>query len=432
TDVDEGTQENTAPVFSSASSASIEENITITTVILDVEATDGDGGAVDQNVTYTLSGVDAEDFSIDSDDGEIRFVSVPDFENPTDDGGNNVYNITVTADDGESENNTSEQSITITVTDVDEGTPNVAPIFSSVSSVAIAENIPITMIVLDVNATDGDGGEIDQNIRYTISGVDSEDFAIDSDDGEIRFVSVPDFENPLDNGSDNVYNLMVTADDGEAINNTNVQAIMITVTDVDEGTQNIAPVFSSLSSVMVAENLPATTIVLDVNATDGDGGAVDENVTYSLSGIDAGNFTIDDNNGEIRLVSILDFEKPSDVDQDNMYDFTVTADDGELENNKTTMSVTVTVSDVDDEEQPLSIEDGNFNLLIYGNTERLYIRYAGEAAAQVAIYELTGKVVFDDTAHFINHETVIQPSLQIGQVYILMINTESVKFKIYK
>ena len=35
--------------------------------------------------------------------------------------------------------------------------------------------------------------------------------------GELTFVAPPDFENPTDAGADNVYNVEVTADDGDGV-----------------------------------------------------------------------------------------------------------------------------------------------------------------------------------------------------------------------
>ena len=77
-------------------------------------ATDPDTG---DSITWSLTGADAGDFNI-SDDGELSFDAPPDFESPTDSGGNNVYNVTVRARD--SGRLSDDRDVTITVTNVNE------------------------------------------------------------------------------------------------------------------------------------------------------------------------------------------------------------------------------------------------------------------------------------------------------------------------
>nr|WP_223192106.1 Ig-like domain-containing protein [Pseudoalteromonas piscicida] len=125
---DPGTPSNNPPSFNSSASTNFAENGTGT--VLDVNAVDGDGGSNDSGITYSLSGTDASQFSINSSSGVITFKTAPDYESPGDNGGDNIYNITVTANDGGSSNNTATQNITITVTDIDE----VAPTFDGGNS----------------------------------------------------------------------------------------------------------------------------------------------------------------------------------------------------------------------------------------------------------------------------------------------------------
>ena len=74
-------------------------------------ATDEDRG---NTLTYSLSGTDAALFTLDPNTGVVSFVAAPDFEAPGDAGGDNVYDIIVTASDGANE---TEQAVAITVTD---------------------------------------------------------------------------------------------------------------------------------------------------------------------------------------------------------------------------------------------------------------------------------------------------------------------------
>ena len=55
---------------------------------------------------------------IDADTGELTFVAAPDYENPGDLGTNNVYNVTVRADD--QNGGTTQQAITVAVTPVND------------------------------------------------------------------------------------------------------------------------------------------------------------------------------------------------------------------------------------------------------------------------------------------------------------------------
>jgi hypothetical protein len=75
---------------------------------------------VSESATVTISsGADAARFNIsrsETNTAIIKFNVSPDFEAPADVGGNNVYDITLTATDAA--NNAGTQSITITVTDV--------------------------------------------------------------------------------------------------------------------------------------------------------------------------------------------------------------------------------------------------------------------------------------------------------------------------
>ncbi|MCB0183693.1 MAG: cadherin repeat domain-containing protein, partial [Caldilineaceae bacterium] len=60
-----------------------------------------------------VGGADAAKFTIDENTGALSFVSAPDYENPTDSGGNNVYDVTVQASNSAGTNG---QTIAVTVT----------------------------------------------------------------------------------------------------------------------------------------------------------------------------------------------------------------------------------------------------------------------------------------------------------------------------
>lgn len=72
-------------------------------------------------LTYSVSGADGAVFSIDSASGLVSFAMTPDFELPTDQDANNIYEINVAASDGE---NSAELSISIEVQDDLTDNPN--------------------------------------------------------------------------------------------------------------------------------------------------------------------------------------------------------------------------------------------------------------------------------------------------------------------
>ncbi len=101
---------NVAPVITSASAFKVAEN---TTAVAGIMATDADG---DTPVFSIASGADAFLFKIDASTGALSFKSAPDFEEPGDSDGNNVYEVAVRASDGAASDT---ETLTITVTDED-------------------------------------------------------------------------------------------------------------------------------------------------------------------------------------------------------------------------------------------------------------------------------------------------------------------------
>ena len=91
------TNVNEAPSITSGTTGTEAENTAISNVVYKATATDPDANTT---LTYSLSGADAGQFNINSSTGEVTFKSSPDYEHPTDAGGDNHYNITVTASDG--------------------------------------------------------------------------------------------------------------------------------------------------------------------------------------------------------------------------------------------------------------------------------------------------------------------------------------------
>jgi hypothetical protein len=135
--------DTTPPTFTSSTSFSAAENIATSATAATIR--------VSESATVTISsGLDAARFNIsrsDTDTAIIKFNVSPDFEAPSDSGGNNVYDLTLTATDDAA--NAGTQSITITVTDVVDT--------SSFNSLALAGSATTatyrTAVVITANVT---------------------------------------------------------------------------------------------------------------------------------------------------------------------------------------------------------------------------------------------------------------------------------------
>ena len=203
--------ENDAPSITSAATANFAENGSD----IAYEANWTDDGL--EGLTWSLGGADAALFDINS-AGAVTFKNAPNFEAPTDNGGNNVYDITVTASDGAL--GSGARAVAITVTNVNE-VPNV----TSGATASFAENASGT-----VYQAAGSDPDVGTTLSHTLGGTDAALFDITSD-GAVIFKSAPNFEAPADAGGNNIYDITVTASDGTL---SDTKAVAITVTEVNE------------------------------------------------------------------------------------------------------------------------------------------------------------------------------------------------------
>ncbi|CAB5142623.1 hypothetical protein D3OALGA1CA_3945 [Olavius algarvensis associated proteobacterium Delta 3] len=308
-----------APVFTSAAAATVDEG---QTVVHTLTAADADLPA--QAVGFTITGgADQGRFSIDG-SNQLIFNAAPDYENPVDAGTNNDYEVEVTANDGNGGTNT--QTITVTVNPVNDN----APVFTSAAAATVDEG---QTIVHTLAATDADLPA--QTVGYTITGgADQGRFSIDGSN-QLIFNAAPDYENPVDADTDNIYEVEVTASDGSG--GTTTQTINVTVNPVNDN----APVMTSASAANIDEN---QTVVHTLAATDTDLPA--QTVGFTITGgADQGRFSINGSN-QLVFTAAPDYENPVDADTDNIYEVEVTANDGA--GNTTTQTINVTVNPVND------------------------------------------------------------------------------------
>lgn len=230
------------------------------------------------------------------------------------------------------------------------GATNAPPVITSdgggdTASLAVEEN---TTVVTTVTAVDPDTS---QTTSYRISGgADAALFEINRLTGVLSFVQAPDFEVPRDTGANNVYDVIVTANDGYG--GIDAQALSISVTDKPDSDP---PVITSSgggasASLTLAEN---TTAVVTVTASDPNG----TTPTYAISGgSDASLFVIDSISGALSFRAAPDFEVPLDTDRDNIYSVVVQATDGVLFDEQT---LSVQITDVNETGRTVTGSSGN-------------------------------------------------------------------------
>ena len=220
-----------------------------------VTATDAD---VNDTLAYSVTGTHAALFKIDA-NGVLAFKTAPNFVFA----GNNVYNVNVVVTDLGGLSDT--QAIQVTLTDVNDFTPIITSNGgNATATLAINEN---TAAVTTVMATDADLPA--QTLTYSISGgADRSLFIINSSTGVLSFVNAPNFENKLDAGADNVYDVVVqVSDDGGLID---TQAIAVTVNNVNEaatGALRITGYTSNANGTSVS--LTASNTIVDADGMTG-------------------------------------------------------------------------------------------------------------------------------------------------------------------
>ena len=208
-----------------------------TTAVTTVTSVDADNLAATYSIT---GGADGALFSIVGATGVLTFTAAPDFENEADADANGTYVVIVQVSDGTF---TDTQTITVTVTNVAED-----PVFTS-GDVSTSEN---TLAVTTVTATDSDG----EALTFTLTGgADQARFSITAG-GVLTFTGQRDFENPVDVGPNNVYEVEVTVTDTSLA--ATALTINVTVTDLTEAPTGLT-ITAAPGGFQVQVTAPATT-----------------------------------------------------------------------------------------------------------------------------------------------------------------------------
>ena len=125
------------------------------------------------------------------------------------------------------EGDTDTAELTITIEGANDGPRIQSGADGGVAAVTVVEG---DATVTDINAVDPDNNT---TLTWSIvGGADADLFTIDEDTGVLTFNEAPDFDEPLDEDGDNVYEVEVQVDDGQGGVDTQVYAVTV----VDEDT----------------------------------------------------------------------------------------------------------------------------------------------------------------------------------------------------
>tara|TARA_R110000868_G_scaffold150689_1_gene374141 strand:- start:31332 stop:37586 length:6255 start_codon:yes stop_codon:yes gene_type:complete len=137
-----------APVFVSPQDYLVDES---ELVVGDILATDADQSGTAITLSIKPDSGDGSYFQLNG-ANTLAFIAPPDFESTH----GNVYTLTIVAFDGL---NASEQAISVTVSDIDESSPNSAPTSLTLTAQSVAENSLSGTIVGTLSAVDPDDGD---------------------------------------------------------------------------------------------------------------------------------------------------------------------------------------------------------------------------------------------------------------------------------
>ena len=304
---------------------SIPENSPSGVLVFTVSSTDADEGT-NALVAYTIKGGnEGNHFAMHQLSGQISTINFPiDFEINTN------FSLVVCATDGGITPLTSTAVVFIEVIDLNDNRPIFVQTFHQTD---IVESSPEGTTVAQLLATDEDTAEENTLIQYELVD-DLNAFVVDNFTGLIRTSSLLDYETIQE------YNLTVIATDG--VTNTEpmgTATVIVTILDVNDN----RPQFSMSSiTATVEESIPVGGVVLNITATDADSNN-NSVLYYSIANTTALPFTIN-------MVGMLTTEELLDRESVQVYNFMVLAiDRGEPAMTGST-SVTITVSDVNDNE----------------------------------------------------------------------------------
>ncbi|XP_029627074.1 protocadherin alpha-7 isoform X3 [Salmo trutta] len=276
-------------------------------------------------------------------DGKIPFLVL---QKPLDREAVRSHKLLLTAIDGGKPPRSGTLEISVDVLDVNDNTP----VFTKdIYSVSVNENAPLGTMVIKVNATDLDSGP-NGNVVYSFGNdVNSKLrklFDIDTITGEITVKEQIDFEER------DSYLVDILASDQGQLPLTTDKSVKIKIVDLNDNAPEIE--VTSFSKAIPEDSRPGTTVAL-ISVTDLDSGLNGKVLCHVLEDVP---FTLlpslHDNMYSVVTKSPLDREKQSE------YDLTIVAKDAGQPSLSSVKTISVVVSDVNDNSPEFSLSPYTF------------------------------------------------------------------------
>jgi hypothetical protein len=323
---------NTAPIFPEALDTEVAEDHEVDSGVLTIDITDANPGPSGQVWFGIDDGNSLGFFRIDENSGEIILNKSLDLETP---GTSLSHILTIRATDRGIPPLSSTKSLTVTVSSVNEFTPQ----FSTASHTAsIGEEVPVSTEVYQATASDLDYGS-DGEVMFSItSGNEAGYFEIDQNNGSVTTVSLLDREAYPD-GIDLVLFVADKAEEGVTKNST--MALHVDFVDVNDN----KPAFNGpIAPQDVSEMATLGHNIVQVEATDADLGQNAE-ISYSIiAGNSLGYFDIDSETGQVMVLTSLDLDADSQTHSDDLkYTLTIQAQDNGTQPQSNTTNVEITI-----------------------------------------------------------------------------------------
>nr|XP_046180969.1 protocadherin alpha-3-like [Oncorhynchus gorbuscha] len=256
------------------------------------------------------------------------------------------HRLLLTAIDGGKPARSGTIEITVEVLDVNDN----SPVFTKdVYSVMLGENSPVGATVIQVKATDLDEDENGEIIYSFGNGVDDKLlrlFGLDPNTGELTVKGLIDYE------VNNIYDIDIQASDKGPVPLTTDKSVIVKIIDVNDNAPEIE--VTSFSKAIPEDSRPGTTVAL-ISVNDLDSGlngkvlcSVMEDLPFKLMS------SLQDNMYSVVTRSPLDREKVS------QYDLTIVATDQGHPLLSSVKTISVVVSDVNDNSPEFSLSPYTF------------------------------------------------------------------------